>query len=965
MMKDWVQVLCRNPRTGNTVRVLTPRQGRDEERVSVPDTSELVGRDAELTLLSEFVDDVVRGTGRALLIEGEPGIGKSSTARAVAAAARQRGCDVHLAAAEELGQALPLRPMLDALGSLEPDRQPRLATVLRLLRGESDNTMDAAAVAAEQMFALVSELCGAAPTVLIIDDLQWADLTTISVWERLARSVGRLRLLLIGLQRPVPRRAELTAMRRVVGDHRIMRLNALPDTAVERLVAALSRAQPGRSLLRVAADAAGNPLYLTELVAALSRSRRLELSDAGVVEVSSGPVPGSLFGAIANRLDFLERDVREVLHAAALLGTEFLVADLAIVQNCRVADLVGSIDQARAAGVLGDAGEKLSFRHPLIRSALYDEIAAPVRSAWHRDAARALAQAGAPVDRVAGQLLQAVTTPDAGPLDEVLLDWLAGAASTLVAQSPRSAIGLLREAYRRSPVQTHRGAWLAARLAEAHYRLGDSTEGERIARQAMVVVSDPDLLVDLHWTAAQCRAFAGRADESIESVDEAIALPGISQRQHARLLVLAARAHRDLGEVAAAGEIATKALCAAEAAGDNWALAWSLHVKIVVSIMSGDVAGALPLFERALDVVGDDAALTDLSLLLQLNKSVALGNLDRNDDAVSAAMRVREQADHSGSLVRLAQARSALGQLLFKVGHWDDTLSEVAAITDDMKDPATTCCDRGLAAKIMFHRGDIAAGRSNIGLAEACAGQIGTRVVSSLVLARCLDHEVAGAPEQALAVLNACLAGPEELDEVEDLLPEAARLGALIGANDVLKHVVAQTSALAQRSRVPHQIGAMAYCQGLLEGSSSLLLLAGERYGEAGRPLLQARALEAAALNLAGQGDRGAARSAFLRADDIYDELGAAWDLARLRAGFRQYGIRRGPRTRHRQVLSGWDSLTPSEARVAELVAEGLSNREIAGRLVLSTRTVESHVSHILAKLGVRSRVDIARRVAN
>jgi DNA-binding NarL/FixJ family response regulator len=264
---------------------------------------------------------------------------------------------------------------------------------------------------------------------------------------------------------------------------------------------------------------------------------------------------------------------------------------------------------------------------------------------------------------------------------------------------------------------------------------------------------------------------------------------------------------------------------------------------------------------------------------------------------------------------------------------------------------------------IAFHRGDAATAREHLISAAVAAMQIGTRVVSSLVLARSLDHEVAGHPDKALSALVSVLdAHPEELDEMEDLLPEAARLAALTDAIGVVKDVAAQAAALAQRSRVPHRLGAVAYCRGLLSGSSSLLLLAAEQYGAAGRPLLQAKALEAAAEMLADGGDRGAARSAFVRADDIYERLGASWDLARLRAAFRRLGIRRGSRSAHRRVRVGWDSLTVSEARVAELVADGLSNRQIAERLVLSTRTVESHVSHILAKLGVRSRVDIARR---
>ncbi|HEX6352212.1 ATP-binding protein, partial [Actinophytocola sp.] len=539
----------------------------------MPDDSGLIGRDAELAQLTEYVDAVVSGVGRAVLIEGEPGIGKSSIAQATAELAEQRGCHVYWAAADELGQALPLRPILDAFSWLDSAAKTRLDTIQKLLRGEFGTMIEPAAAASEQVFAMVAEVCDTSPVVLVVDDLQWADPATIGVWERLAHSVGRLSLLLVGVTRPVPQRADLLAVKRAVGDRRVMKLDRLPEIAVERLLGELSHGQPGKSLLRIAADAAGNPLYLTELVAALIRAERLAVSDGGEVEVANGPVPESLSSAIADRLDFLRSDVRDVLRAAALLGVEFLVADVAIVRNCRVADLVQPFDEARRSGVLEEAGDKLVFRHPLIRAALYERIGTSVRSAWHGDAARALAKAGAPVHRVARQLLQAFATPDATPLDESLLDWLTDAAPTLVAQSPQTAIDLLRAACRHSSVTSAQGAWLAARLAEALYRSGNSGEAERIARHVMVVVSDSDLLVDLHWTVAQCRAFAGRADESLESLSEAIALPDVSQRHRARLLVLAARAHRDLGKVTVAGEMAQKALATAQEAGDTWALA--------------------------------------------------------------------------------------------------------------------------------------------------------------------------------------------------------------------------------------------------------------------------------------------------------------------------------------------------------------------------------------------------------
>ncbi|MFC4852350.1 helix-turn-helix transcriptional regulator [Actinophytocola glycyrrhizae] len=928
------------------------------------DAYALVGREAEINRLTGLIDLLASGTGQAILLEGEPGIGKSSLARVAVVAAEERGFGFYWAECDELGQALPLQPLLDALLT-KATAEPRLDTIQRLLRGEVTSAADPAMAAAEQMLALMNELCSETPTVLVVDDLQWADLSTISVWEWLARSVERTALLLIGIVRPVPQRDELLAVRRVVGPDNTIRLEGLPDDAVSELVSTLSDGAPGTNLLRLAAEAAGNPLYLTELMDSLVRAQRLTMSVSGTVEVTGGPVPGSLIGAISDRLDFLAKDVRNTLQAAALLGNEFLVGDLAIVLSRRVAQLVPAIDEARTARVLKDVGDKLAFRHPLIRAALYDDIAVPLRPAWHRDAAKALAEAGVPTQRVARQLLQAISVPSPDPLDESLLNWTVEAAPTLVAQAPRVAIELLRQAASRTTASTTRGAVLVCRLAEALYRAGECTEAVRIATRAMAVVKDPDLLVDLHWTVSQSRAMLGRSDEALEALEEAYELAEMSAQQRARLLVLTARAHRALGEVSVAGSVATKALATAEEAGDKWALGWALHVLIVTSMMRGEVSDALPLFDRALDVVENDPELNDLGLLLQINKAVALGDLDRYDEALGTATRVRQLADRTGSLVRLAQAQSALGQLLFQVGRWDDATAEVETLTDDFKDPSATCCDRGIAAVIAFHRGDATTARQHLELAASSAEQIGNRVVSSLILAHSLDREVNDEPEEALAVLTARVGGDaEELDEVEDLLPEAARLAAYTGNTTAAADVAAQAATLARRSSVPHRLGTAAYCRGLLDRDPFLLQHAADRYRDAGRPLLRAKALEAAAIGFAGRDEKDAARSAFKRADELYDRLGANWDLAHLRAHLRRFGIRRGPRAKHRQAQAGWNSLTPTETKIAAMVAEGMSNRQIAEQLVLSPRTVGTHVSHILAKLGVRSRIDIAREAA-
>src|SRR5450755_1448011 len=447
-------------------------------------------------MLVRYMTDVAGGRGSSVLIEGEPGIGKSALVRAALAEAADVGCQVFWGAGDELGQALPLLPLLEGLRVREPSTNPRRNTIVRLLRGEfiADRGADVSAALAEQLLALVAEQCATVPTVLVVDDLQWADQASVALWGRLARSARQLPLLLVGMMRPVPQRDDLLALRHMAGFAARLQLTGLAEAAVAELVAALAGGKPDGKLLRLADGAAGNPLYVTELVAALARSSSLTITDAGAVELTSGPAPSSLSAAIADRLGFVSGSVREVLRAAALLGVDFAVPDLATVLGRGVADLVPAVDEACAAGVLAESGNGLGFRHPLIRAALYDEMPVPVRAAWHRDAARALAEAGAPADRVARQLLSAVGGSDGmpDPMDDWILGWLARTAALLVGQAPLVAAELLRQAVASAPPGSARHDCLVGRLADALYRVGDVAEAEQVANRALVHAVEPD-----------------------------------------------------------------------------------------------------------------------------------------------------------------------------------------------------------------------------------------------------------------------------------------------------------------------------------------------------------------------------------------------------------------------------------------------------------------------------------------
>jgi DNA-binding CsgD family transcriptional regulator len=928
----------------------------------------LVGRDQETATLVGLVAEVARGRGSSVLIEGEPGIGKSTLVRTALADPAGTACQVYWGAGDELGQALPLLPLVEGLRVREPSSNPRRHMIVRLMQGEftADRGADISAALSEQLLALVAEQCATSPTVLVVDDLQWADPATVALWRRMARAAPTLPLLLIGMMRPVPQRDDLLALRNMPEVSTRLQLTGLADEDVDVLIAGLAGGRPDANLLRLAEGAAGNPLYLTELIAALGRSASLTVTSAGAAVLTSGPAPSSLAAAIADRLGFVPGSVREVLRAAALLGVDFAVPDLAIVLGRSVADLVPAVDEACAAGVLAESGSSLGFRHPVIRAALYGEIPAPLRAAWHRDAARSLAEAGAPADRVARQLLGAVSggSDAADPMDEWVLDWLAGTAELLVRQAPRAAAELLQHAVASSSAGSARHDNLVSRLADALFRVGDPAAAEQLASHALAQTVDPDVLVDLHWTLAQCRMF-GRSADSLATLDEALAMPGISARHRARLLVLTARTHSILGEVETAGRVAAEALEAATQADDNWSIGWSLHVLTIVTAVQGNMTDALPLFDRALTVIQADPAMTDLRILLQINKAITLRNLDRYEEAFTAARQARQLADRAGTMVRLAHAHSALGQLLFDTGQWDEALGEVDALQEDLKEPGAACSDHGIAAVICFHRGEVAAARDHLAAAVPNAKRIGNRVIGTLALARSMDSEQAGAVPEALAVLTAGFAdNKEELDEIEELFADAVRLAMASCDLATAKIVTGHAETLAAGSEIPHRQASALYCRGMLNHDAAELMRAAERYEAASRPLLRAKALEAAASEFIVSDDRDQARGAFTKAVEIYSALGAVTDVARLQTIFRAHGIRRGPHSKHRSARSGWDSLTPTEVKVAALVGDGLSNPEIAAKLFLSRRTVATHVSHILKKLNVHSRTDIAREAA-
>ncbi len=927
----------------------------------------VTGRGAERALLADLVADVAAGRGGSLLVEGEPGIGKSALLAAPLAAAGAVGCEVLFGQCDELGQRLPLSAMTRLLGVPPRWADPRHAEAAPPSRrphtcADRDTHLlaaDPVAAATEQLLTRVDRLCASGPVVLALEDLQWADETTLLMWRRLCRTAMRRPLLAIGTCRPVPRRPGLARLRRELRPQggRVLSLDPLSEAGVSELAGVLAGGTPGPRLTARLGSAAGNPLYIRELLDALARGGSLHRA-AGTVELSAERGdPGdlrSLTDVIADRLACLSARAQQALRVASLLGPEFSAAELTAAAGS--GDLLTVVEEALSAGVLESAGPRLRFRHPLLGEVLHETIPSALRAGLLRRAVQELTAAGAPIERVAALILPAVREADGWEWE-----WLADHAAQLVDRAPALAADLLEHALRQTDADCPRHHLLADRLAALYFRTGPVERAEQLARSILLATSDRELVGRARWLLAGVALRAGRYQDVEANWQAAVGDPRLGPRWRAGLLALLALARGFQGRLGAGRTAMTEALAEGVRLHSATTIGYALNAGALIRSREGDQAGALALADRALAEIGDDRELVDLRLMLLGHRAVALDGLGRPQEAEETLAHARTLAGRTGETL-LSMSLVKIAERHYEHGRWDDAQAVLDEVTD-LPQERWQLARHSLRTLISARRdsGQEAAGHPDI-LDARTVPPTWPVAASYRIVARSLALERTGRPREALQVLAALLAPAYEYDTRRH--PEwLAGLVRLALAVDDRR--TARTAALASRRNahiepLPATRAAAQWCRGLLHDDPARLLVAIDHHRTADRPPDLGNALEDLAVLHAASGDRDAARAAFGEALAVYAELGAVWDARRAAARMRPWGVRAGIRGPRSRPASGRDALTVTEQRVAELVVQGLSNPDIAAMLLLSRRTVETHVSHILGKLGVRSRREVA-----
>src|SRR5690348_7456145 len=938
-----------------------------------------VGRGEELAVVRAGVEALSRGEGAVVWVEGEPGIGKSSLVAEALAADGSPGWDIGWGIAGQLTERLPLRAMLDCLqirpGSPDP-RRAHAADVLRRLRQGLFADGDASATGIELLVGLVDELSAAAPAVIVLDDLQWADDASLIVWHQLAASIGQLRLLLIGTCRPAPRRPAVAELRAAVTRHggAVVTLGPLTETDVTALVTAMLGSPPGETLRQLTAQAAGNPLYVRELVDAMVREQALEIGPvAAEVSAAGERLPASLAAVLTDRLSSVSAGTAQLLRTAALLGGRFAVTDLAVLLRRPASELAAAVQEAVAAGIVTGSGPDLAFRHLLIQQALYESMPAALRTALHAEAARELAAAGAGVLSVAQQLSAANK-----PGEAWVRKWLLESGPALAARAPQVGAEILRRELDATPGVDQTGDdeardGLMASLAWALLAAGSYQEAASQASRALTVMTDPVRRAEAQWVLTRALVSAGRSDDAIAAMRQALASAGLPAEWRARMLALLAMLQRAAtGDLDAADATAIQALTAGEEAGDAFATAHALTDLWLTRSVRRDHVAALEYIDRALRVLGDDPGHADLRSFAQDGCIFTLQNLDRWPQAEVTLRRVREASQRSGNPDRATWVTAAV--LRYWLGEWDDALAELGP--DDADAPGLThsflrerwsaLLLHGVSALIAGRRDERAAADQHLrqGLALPIQTLADRENQDFLVAAHALALEQSGETHQAMLRLAGMLPRRHgEMTLIHQWLPELVRLALAAGDQPMAQAATRACQAEAAAETHPARATvASLRCRGLLESDPDALTEAVAHYRVLGPATELPGALEDLAVVLARSGRENEASTAFTEAVSLYEGLQARWDIRRAAGRLRPLGIRRGGRSQRAQrAVFGWAALTPTEVKIAVMVAGGESTSDIARSMSLSRRTVQTYISHILAKLGVKGRVDIVR----
>jgi DNA-binding CsgD family transcriptional regulator/tetratricopeptide (TPR) repeat protein len=913
------------------------------------------GRDAELGALGDLLDRVRSGSGAVLVIEGAAGMGKSRLIAEGEKMAHRLGFPVGIGAAEPSESVAELAPLLRALFDGPEPLLDRAG--LRSLHAAPEQRY----WRLQDLQFLLERAAMDSPLLILLDDAQWADSGTAAALRALPPRLASLPIGWVIAMRPDQGPAQLRSAVEYLADEGAQRLmlEPLSEAAVAQMASDVMQAAPDEMLVRMTAEAGGNPFLLVELLEGL-RLEELVRVDAGRATLTADRLPDRVRASMRERLARMSDSARQVATVAGSLGRTFSVSELSEILGLRPASVVTPVEELIEAGIVRESGGQLSFQHDLIREAVRHACAPSARRALDRHAADVMLARGAlPVD-VAIQL-----AASADPGDEVAITTLLAAAEALATTDPGASADLSRRALELAPERHPLRGPLVVQAAMSLHAAGRIEEAKAFAdnrmREVLPVAEEAEVrlgIAGMWLLSPDVRAHASR---------EALKLPGLPE--HLRLAHMAKLAYN----LAAAGRTQEAHARLSDAVAAGGRLDRVARFPLALSegglrFIEGDYAGALELFEAVLrDGLADAHGLDEL--LTRLWRSKLLLALDRDEDALHEVDGVIAESLKRGFSWFLHVAEITRGHLLFQMGRLEDASVVLNGRFDPHGPPVVTVMDAtGVVAlgRLALHTGDERQVRQMTDIAKGMLNEStpGVRRHGAWLLS--LQATADGDPRQAHQWLCA-MGEPERRHVLSRLWPDLAdepqmvRMALAVGDRELAESAVANANRRTESCpRVQSLAAIAAHASGLLDGDTDELSEAVSLFERSSRTLALAAAYEDLGLAQQRQGISDSGIDALTEALTLFARAGASTDAARLRGLLRALGIRRRVASAAKPT-TGWAAMTKSELAIAQLVADGLTNREVAERLFVSPHTVNTHLRQVFTKLEINSRVALTR----
>jgi DNA-binding CsgD family transcriptional regulator/HEPN domain-containing protein len=912
----------------------------------------VLGRETELAQLSELLEGARGGRGGALVIRGDPGVGKTLLLAAAADSAAdflvlsvagvQSESDLAFGALSTL-----LRPVLSGIGGLPRIQADSLGAAVGLSSSAHVERLACNAGVVSLLAASASER----PVLVVADDLQWFDAGSREVILFAARRMQSDPVAFVFTVREGDAGTPLdTGLPE-------LRLEGLREAAALELVARAAGDVSPAVARRLWSQTAGNPLALVEIPRNLSSEQRT--GRAALDEPL--PVGRRLEDSFAARVAALPAATRQALLVAA---TSYTAATDTIQEALAVLELAPTaLDAAEEDGLVSITAGSLTWRHPLVRSAIYHVASAPARRAAHTALARVGGEARLP-DHRAWHLATAAAAPAediAAELEEVALEAARRGA-------PETALRALDRAARLTPGESERarrevagadlalavGRWdEALELLEQARGRGDDVllraHGERVRAHVEMLRGSP------HAAHGRLVAIA----EALRDIDRSLAASAMTEAVLAQTMT---------GPVPAYRATAERAFALARPVGGEVEAMAAVALGCGL-LLSGETAAGLELFERYGSIV-EKPEVWHTAPELPGMYACLHASIERFDTAERLFEAMVGSARDQGAVRALPYPLSGRALVDLELGRWPAALAgaeEAVELSREMVGGAMLASSLAALAQVEASMGRAEQTRAHAAESLALCKQLNAWAVEPepvLALASLAlslgDHETAvGVWSQTTVDIREWVLEPgwEHLDDV--MIEASVRAGRLSQAERELEDL--QQKASRTGRTWAHAVAAR--CRGLLAPAAEIeehFENALQWHARAPLPFARARTELCYGERLRRARRRSDAREQLVRASATFHALGATIWAQRAERELAAAGYSRRTPAEH----SPWAELTAAETRVAQIIVEGATYDEAASALFVSPRTVESHLRQIYRKVGVRSRSELTRRLA-